>query len=239
VSLPGAGGQQCGYFDLVRPTTAISVIQKADNFGKVQDVYDGVDFDVNARLARGLLVNGGVSWGRERFNICDFEGNLQITSVGVGNLATTVPHTNEYCDVHPPFQPNVKGQLTYPFPWGIGASVSFQSLPGAQINANYPLTNTTAGLTLGRTFSGVAPTVSLVQPGLLYLNRIYQTDIRLSKSFRYRATTFRPTMNVYNLFNANPTNTNAAYQQTYGTSWLAPTVIMTPRFVDFGLQVNF
>jgi hypothetical protein len=150
-----------------------------------------------------------------------------------------VPHTNEYCDVHPPFQPNVKGQLTYPFPWGIGASVSFQSLPGAQINANYPLTNTTAGLTLGRTFSGVAPTVSLVQPGLLYLNRIYQTDIRLSKSFRYRATTFRPTMNVYNLFNANPTNTNAAYQQTYGTSWLAPTVIMTPRFVDFGLQVNF
>ena len=51
--------------------------------------------------------------------------------------------------------------------------MSFQSLPGAQLNANYPLTNTTPGLTLGRTFSSVAPTVSLVQPGLLYLNRIY------------------------------------------------------------------
>ena len=239
VSLPGAGGQQCGYFDLVRPTTAISLIQKADNFGKVQDVYDGIDFDANARLAKGILVNGGVSWGRERFNICDFEDNLQITSVGVGTLSTNTPHTTAYCDVHPPFQPNVKGQLTYPFPWGIGGSISFQSLPGAQINANYPLTNTTPGLTLGRTFSSVAPSVSLVQPGLLYLDRIYQTDIRFTKSIKFRATTIRPTVSVYNLFNANPTNTNNAYQQTYGTSWLAPTVIMTPRFVDFGVQVQF
>jgi len=239
VSLPGAGGSQCGYFDLIRPTTAISVIQKADNFGKVQDVYDGVDFDANARLAKGILVNGGVSWGRERFNICDFENNLQITSVGVGSLSTNTPHTNAYCDVHPPFQPNIKGQLTYPFPWGIGGSISFQSLPGAQITANYPLTNTTPGLTLGRAFSSVAPTVSLVQPGLLYLDRIYQTDIRFTKTIRYRATTIRPTVSVYNLFNANPTNTNAAFQSTYGTSWLAPTVIMTPRFVDFGAQITF
>ena len=97
----------------------------------------------------------------------------------------------------------------------------------------------TPGLTLGRTFSSVAPSVSLVQPGLLYLNRIYQTDIRFTKNIRYRATTIRPTVSVYNLFNANPTNTNAAFQTTYGTSWLAPTVIMTPRFLDFGLQIDF
>jgi hypothetical protein len=209
----------------------------------VQDVFDGIDFDANARLAKGILVNGGVSWGRERFNVCDFKDNLQISSVGVGNLGTTTPHTNEYCDVHPPMQPNVKGQLTYPFPWGVGASISFQSLPGAQIVANYPLTNTTPGLTLGRTFSGVAPSVSIVAPGTQYLDRIYQTDIRLTKTFRYRATTLRPTVSVYNLFNANPTNTNNAFTTTYTNTatnaWLAPTVIMTPRFVDFGLQVNF
>jgi hypothetical protein len=239
VSLPGSGGSQCGFFDLIRPTTAISLIQKADNFGKVQDVYDGIDFDANARLGKGLLVNGGVSWGRERFNICDFKDNVAITSVGVGSLSVNTPHTDAYCDVHPPFQPNVKGQLTYPFPWGIGGSISFQSLPGAQVVANYPLTNATPGLTLGRTFSSVAPTVSMVQPGLLYLDRIYQTDVRFTKSIRYRATTIRPTVSIYNLFNANPTNTNAAFQTTYGASWLAPTVIMTPRFMDFGLQINF
>jgi len=50
-------------------------------------------------------------------------------------------------------------------------------------------------------------------------------------------------VSVYNLFNANPTNTNNAFTTTYTNTatnaWLAPTVIMTPRFVDFGLQINF
>ena len=50
-------------------------------------------------------------------------------------------------------------------------------------------------------------------------------------------------MNVFNLFNANPTNTNAAYNTAYTNAatnaWLAPTVILTPRFVDFGLQIDF
>jgi hypothetical protein len=141
--------------------------------------------------------------------------------------------------VHPPFQPNVKGQLSYPFPWGIGGSVSFQSLPGAQINANYPLSNASAGLTLGRNFSTVPPSVSMVAPGSLYLDRIYQTDIRFTKTIKYRATVIRPTFSVFNLFNANPTNTNNAYQATYGAAWLAPTVIMTPRFADIGVQIDF
>jgi Carboxypeptidase regulatory-like domain/TonB-dependent Receptor Plug Domain len=242
--LPNAGGQQCGYFDLIRATSPSNVIQAANNFGRVQDVYDGLDFDANARLGRGILINGGISIGRERYNICDFKDNVSISNVGIGSLSTTTPHTNEYCDVHPPMQPNVKAQITYPFPWGIGGSLSFQSIAGAPINANYPLTNTTAGLTLGRAFSSVAPTVSLVQPGLLYLDRIYQTDIRLSKTIRYRATTIRPTVSVFNLFNANPTNTNAAYTTTYTNdpikqAWLGPTVILTPRFVDFGVQIDF
>ena len=76
-------------------------------------------------------------------------------------------------------------------------------------------------------------------PGLLYLDRIYQTDIRFTKNFKYRATTIRPTVSVFNLFNANPTNTNNAYQTTYGGAWLAPTVILTPRFLDFGVQIDF
>src|SRR5207244_3467689 len=149
-------------FDLIRPTPAINVIQKADNFGKVQDVSDGIDFHPNARLARGILVHGGVSWQRERVNRCDFKDNMQIASV--------------------------------------------DSLPGHITTAH---------------------------------NRLYQTDIRVTKNIRHRATTIRPTVSIYNLFNANPTNTNAAFQTTYGTSWLAPTVIMTPRFLDFGVQVNF
>ena len=241
--MPNAGGQQCGYIDLVRPTTALNTISLASNFGGVSDVYDGFDFDANARLGKGLLVSGGVSVGRERVDACSMKDNLSISAVGFGAVAAAfsaaTPRDAAFCAVSPPFQPNVKGQITYPFPWGIGASASFQSLPGAQVVANYPLTNTTPGLTLGRAFSSTPPSVSLVAPGTLYLDRIYQTDIRFTKAIRFRATTIRPTVSVYNLFNANPTNTNAAFQTTYGAAWLAPTVIMTPRFADFGLQIDF
>jgi hypothetical protein len=249
--VPNGGSQQCGYFDLIRPTTPNNVVQSASNFGGVTDVYDGVDFDVNARLSRGIIVSGGVSVGRERTNSCAFANDLSVVfqsrlesvagvAAGTGSgLNILAPRTDAYCDVRPPFQPNVKGQLTYPFPWGIGASLSFQSVPGAQINAQYPLTNTTPGLTLGRNFSSVAPTVDIVAPGTLYLDRIYQTDVRFTKTLKVGSTTIRPTASIYNLFNANPTNTNQAYTARYGAAWLAPTVILTPRFIDFGVQIDF
>jgi len=245
VTLPNAGGQQCGFFDIIRPTTPNNVVQSANNFGGVSDIYDGFDFDANARLGRGAIISGGVSVGRERTNSCNLSGDLSLvfqSGVGAGTgsgFGVTAPRTTAFCDVHPPFQPNVKGQLTYPFPWGIGGSVSFQSVAGAQVNAQYPLTNASAGLTLGRTFSSTPPTVDLVAPGTMYLDRIYQTDIRFTKNIKYRATTIRPTVSVFNLFNANPTNTNNAYTARYGPAWLAPTVILTPRFVDFGLQIDF
>jgi hypothetical protein len=245
VPLPNAGGQQCGYFDLIRPTTQALVIQSAENFGGVEDVYDGYDFDANARLGKGIILSGGVSIGRERTNSCNLSNDLSLvfqSGVGAltGSTATTLaPRTSAYCDVHPPFQPNVKGQVAYPIPGGVSGSLTFQSVAGAQINAQYPLTNTTPGLTLGRNFSSVAPTVDLVAPGTMYLDRIYQTDIRFSKNIKVGSTTIRPNLSVYNLFNANPTNTNAAYTARYGSAWLAPTVILTPRFMDFGVQIDF
>jgi hypothetical protein len=73
----------------------------------------------------------------------------------------------------------------------------------------------------------------------MYLGRIYQTDIRFTKTFKVGATIIRPTASVFNLFNANPTSTNTAYTARYGPAWLAPTVILTPRFVDFGVQIEF
>src|SRR6185436_11399633 len=131
--LPNAGGQQCGYIDLIRPTTPNNVISLASNFGGVSDVYDGIDFDANARLGRGFLVSGGLSVGRERVDACLLKDNLSIGAVGFGavtaGFGTNTPRDPAYCKVSPPFQPNVKGQITYPFPWGIGSSLSFQSLP--------------------------------------------------------------------------------------------------------------
>jgi hypothetical protein len=249
--LPNAGGQQCGYFDLIRPTAPNRLVQSSNKFGHIEDVYDGFDIDGNARLGRGVILSGGVSFGRERTNSCDFKDDLSIlfqsrlesvagVGSGTGSGANVLaPRTTAYCDVHPPLQPNVKAQIAYPLPWGIGAALSYQGLPGLQINAQYPLANTTPGLTLGRSFSSVPPTVDIMPPGTQYLPRIYQTDVRFSKTIKAGNKTIRPNVSIYNLFNANPTNTFNSYNQIYGSAWQAPLVILTPRFVDFGLQFDF
>ena len=131
----------------------------------------------------------------------------------------------------------MKGQVAYPLPWwDISLSATFQSLSGPQLNANYPLTNALVAPSLGRPFTGVPPTVNLLPNGTMYGDRIYQTDLRVSKAFRSGGTVIRPTVSIYNLFNANPIQT---YNTTYGSAWLSPTVIMQARFIDIGVQVDF
>jgi len=126
--------------------------------------------------------------------------------------------------------------VAYPLPWDISLSATFQSLSGPQLSANYPLTNAIAQPSLGRPFTGVPPTIDLVAPGTLYGDRVYQTDLRFSKILRAGRTVVRPTLSIYNLFNANPIQT---YNNTYGSAWQAPTTIMQSRFVDLGVQVDF
>jgi hypothetical protein len=244
VTLPNAGGQECGFTDLKAPTTANNLVQSVNNLGSISDHFDGFDFDANARLGRGIFVSGGLSVGREAYNICSLVGNYSITGVsgagaGLGTIGAGVSRTDQaFCNVSPPFQPNVKGQISYPLPWHLTVAGTFQSLPGAQISGNYPLSNTTPGLTLGRNFTS-APTAAMVAPGTMYEDRLYQTDIRFSGVFRVGRTTIRPNFSVYNLFNSNAVNTNNPFNATYGASWLAPVIILTPRFADVGVQVNF
>ena len=224
----GGGGEQCGLFDVNRIIAPNNLIFNSGDVGGIEDVYDGFDFDVQARLARNMLVSGGVSLGRERINNCNLIDDL--------SLAFNGPRTEAYCDVRPPFQPQVKGQVATPLRWGLNVSATFQSLSGPQLNANYPLSNAIAAPSLGRPFTNVAPTVNLLPGGTMYGDRIYQTDLRISRVIRSGRTTIRPTVSIYNLFNANPVQT---YNNTLGPAWLSPTTIMQARFVDIGVQVDF
>ena len=224
----GGGGEQCGLFDVNRIIAPNNLIFNSGDVGGIEDVYDGFDFDVQARLARNMLVSGGISLGRERINNCNLIDDLSLTFNG--------PRTEAYCDVRPPFQPQVKGQVATPLRWGLNVSATFQSLSGPQLSANYPLTNAIAGPSLGRNFTNVPPTIDLLPGGTMYGDRIYQTDIRISRVIRSGRTTIRPTVSIYNLFNANPVQT---YNTTFGPAWLSPTTIMQARFVDIGVQVDF
>lgn len=235
--LPNGGGtQQCGYFDLNRIIAPNNLVVNANQVGGIDDKYDGFDFDANARLVRNILVSGGVTLGRERVNTCAFVNDLSVSQTQPLTFGRVDPRTQPFCDTRPPFQPLVKGQVAYPLPWKVNVAATFQTLPGPELRAQYPLNNAIALPSLGRNFTTVPPTVDVVPSGTLYGDRIYQTDLRFSKSFKSGGTTIRPTFSIYNLFNANPVQT---YSTTLGPAWLAPTVILQARFVDLGVQVDF
>jgi hypothetical protein len=65
---------------------------------------------------------------------------------------------------------------------------------------------------------------------------MYQLDVRLMKSFRFRGARGRLTLDLANVLNANAT---LAHNTTYGTSWLRPTFTLPGRLIKPGLQIDF
>jgi hypothetical protein len=211
----GGGSQQCGYFDLNRIIAPNNLIFNSSKVGGIEDVFDGFDFDVNARLGRGMLLSGGVSFGRERLDSCNLLDDLSLSpSTG---LRASDPRDPAYCDVRPPFLAQFKGQASYPLPGDVNLSATFQSLSGPELRALYPLTNAIAAPSLGRNFTNVAPTVDIFPAGTKYGDRVYQTDLRFSKVLRTGRTVIRPTVSIYNVWNANPVQT---YTTTRGNQTL-------------------
>jgi len=239
--LPAGGGNQaCGYYDVsVEKLQQVdNLLTSSENFGGQEDVYDGFDVTMSARLPRRGSLSGGVSLGRQRTNICYAIGDRSLLFIA------TSPRTNEYCDVRPPMQPNVKFQGVYPLWWGVQAAATFQSLPGTQILAQQQTPNAAIVPSLGRNLAscGTAATcnanvtLDLLPPGTMYGDRVNQVDVRFSKTLTVGRAVIRPAVSVYNLLNANPVLT---YSNRYAPTWPEPTAILNARFADIGVQVDF
>ena len=240
--LPGGGGNRiCGFYDVsvAKIGDTNNLITAADGFGRQEDVFDGFDLTVNARLPRGAFVNGGVGVGRQRTDNCYVLDDLSI-SVMAG-----LPRAKPFCDVRPPMQVNGKAQVVYPLPWwGVQMSAAFQSLPGPQLLAQRRTTNAEIAPDLGRNLSSCVPgstctasvLLDLVPPGTMFGDRINQLDLRVSRTIRAGRTTIRPTISIYNLLNANPV---LQYNNRYNATWPAPNTVLTARFADVGVQVDF
>ena len=149
--------------------------------------------------------------------------------------------TNPYCRVVEPFLMQIRGLATYTIPKiDLQVSGTLQSNPGPELAANYVVSNAIVKQTLGRDLSGGAAniTVPLFAPATLYGDRINQLDFRVSKIIRMGRTR---TQVGFDLYNATNTDTPLTYNNTFvpGGAWLAPTSVMTARFVKLSLQFDF
>jgi hypothetical protein len=260
--LPGGGGNQiCGYYDenpAATTTTNELSIQSVNKVGSVSEIYNGVDFTVNARLRRGIIVAGGINTGRTTFDYCYYANlpnvaNILVLSSGIsfgpaqtyaaGTAAAGVlagegtPRGGAFCNVVPPFLTQGKALVIIPLPWGIQTSGTFQTLPGNPIYAGYQITNGATQTTLGRPLTAGNVVLDIAAPGQMYTPRLNQTDVRATKILKI-GNRLKVTANfdVYNLFDAN---TPLAVNTRYGPSFLTPTTVLFGRLAKVGVQLDF
>jgi hypothetical protein len=244
-NLPGGGGYQlCGLYD-INPSVGAqvnNVITNSNQFGNQWEHYNGVDVSVTARLRRGTLLQGGLNVGRDETNNCDVvtktDNAPTATALTALNAGGVYSPSTLYCDIKPPFQPQVKFLGTLALPWKFSFSGVFQTLPGPQILASQSLSKAQGltATTLGRQFFEATYTVPLITPGTLYGDRIYQVDVRLSKAVTFGHGMLHANVNLYNMLNANPV---LIQSNTYGPAWQQPLAVLTGRLLRFDATIDF
>jgi hypothetical protein len=86
---------------------------------------------------------------------------------------------------------------------------------------------------------GAATTaVNLVAPGQVWGDRVNELDFRFGKILRFGRMRVNAGIDVYNILNQAAVLT---YNQTFvpGGTWLAPSSVLTPRFMKIGAQIDF
>jgi hypothetical protein len=205
--------------------------------------YDGVNFNVNARMRNGLFVSIGTQTGRRIDDRCDVVVNF--------NNGTTGPNPRD-CREIDPWETTVRGLASYTIPKvDVLVSATFRSQSSLQLTTNWQVPNTTIRTLLG----GVLPpglnatgnsTIDLTDSDHLIFagNRRTQVDMRFAKVLRFGRTRTDVGVDLWNLFNTNYATT---YQGTYttvdgqplGGTWGNPSAIYPPRFVRLNFTVNF
>jgi hypothetical protein len=250
--LPDGGGYQvCGLYD-VNPSKfgrIDNLRTKAENYGKQSENWNGFDLTMNARLTGGVILQGGVSSGKTMTDACEIARrypNVTYTnSLNEGLFSGNTPAATQvaqFCHIETPWLTNVRFVGAYPLPYGVQVSATFQNNFGAAMYANYVATNAVVAPSLGRNLAAGANssvTLNVVEQGTMYLDRMSQLDVRVTKEFRVGQARIRGMVDLYNTLNSNTVLTANNTYGTNGAAWRVPQVILAGRIVKFAAQLNF
>jgi hypothetical protein len=225
----------------------------SDKYGKQIDHWNGFDIGINARLQDGLVLQGGVSSGKQIEDNCEVVAklpemnNLTAAVVGAansgatgGNAAPAQWRPLEFCHREQPMLTGAKLLAIYTVPKvDVQLSGSFRSTPGTSLTAAFTATNAylTANSTLGRPLSGGGANmvIGIEDVHKVYTDRREELDLRIGKLLRFGKTRWVPAVDIYNALNSGATITE---NQAYG-SWLQPTQILNPRLIKFSVAFDF
>ena len=238
--LPGGGGYEvCGLYDITKAARGqgTTLVSPADQFiGSASGVTCGAQRDANGtapnsgtncgssdfvgvsidtRFTNGASLGGGFDTGRTVINSC---------------FVIDSPQALLNCDTEIPFKAhhNAKVFGSYPLPWDISFSGTFQSVAGGPYNANYSVPNNDISASLGRNLSACSNatgscnstvTIPLIAPYSQFLGRRNQLDLRFGKGVTIGGATLRGNFDLYNVTNGNAV---LGANGTYGSTWLTP-----------------
>jgi len=247
--LPGGGANQiCGLYNVAPAKFSVpaqNFVTLASNYGTQIEHWNGVDFSANARLTRGLTVQGGVSTGRTSTDNCDVVAKLPEL---ISTATTALPLG--YCNMNSPWLTQVKALGSYTVPkLDVQVGGSFQSNPGPIVQATFNAPTALAAQSLGRPLSGnaanaqvnlfgsnaLAATPTTASAGALYGDRVNQLDLRVGKIFKFQQRRTAVNLDLYNALNSSAVLTEST---AYGT-YRVPQIVMVGRFLKISAQLDF
>ena len=257
-----SGDRVCGLFDrtpasLTRIPAPVLMLAKdvAGADGLPNEVFNGADLSVNAKFGKGGLLVGGFTVGRTQFDYC---WNNNLPQALQTQQTATMPRMDGYCNIDNPMWngvgSQVKFQFVYPLPLEFQVSGTFKNIPGIPWTAQQVLTNAAVAPELGRNLAlGVngTATINLLpnannlgnRGAAVFDSRLSQTDVRVTRVFRFGGARVQGIAELYNVFNVRTAegilNTYTAPGAVTASPWLRPTAILGGRLFKFGAQVDF
>jgi hypothetical protein len=239
--LSNSGQQVTGFFDQNVNPPSRNVVKNADNYGKQQLHWNGVDVSIDARLRNGLFLYGGVSTGKTTFDNCEIAAQVPEVLNGLtGVTATGGLQPIGFCHQETGFIPQYKGSASYTLPWyGIRLAGTLQSLPGPALLVQniYNNANRATSTTLTRPFTLNQANANLTSPGSQYGDRLNQIDLRVTKIVNVGSSSrLDLSVDFYNAFNSDAVITEIS---AFGPAFRRPTTVIQPRFVKFAARWDF
>jgi hypothetical protein len=243
--LPGGGGYPVSVYVANTTTPAQNFLTPESTYGeggKERDAfYDGVNFNVNARMQNGLFVSLGTQTGRRVDDRCHVVTNYNNAVAG-----TPAGPNPRNCRDSDPWETTIRGLGSYTIPkLDVLVSATLRSQPPLAINAEWQIPNTMVRDLLGFLPPGLIATgnsnVDLIDSDhrLFGEGRRTQVDMRFAKVLRFGRTRTDVGVDLWNLFN---TNYATGYEDTFtvgSDTFATPESIYPPRFVRLNFTVNF
>jgi len=239
--LPGGGGYAVsglGNLVLAKFGQTSNNITDAANFGAQYQHYHGILINVNVRATKGLTLTGGINSGSTITDNCAVRAVIPEGGLILGSTS----YQNTYCHNEPGYITKANAIASYMMPKvDVLVAMTLRSDQGAPLQANYNAPSATVVVpALGRAVTGGAATtaINLIAPGQVWGDRVNELDFRFAKILRFGRMRVNAGIDVYNILNQAAILT---YNQTFtpGGSWLAPTSVLSPRFMKVSAQIDF